>query len=254
MKKKIILLYFLVILHIADILGKDPICISLGDACGPALMLRNLKIRTEAFPFDWLVSPFDAFYQALVSDFSLFLADLTMRPDKTGVIDHYGLHFTHDWPTIHNPHIDALGSDYISNCKLLTEWEQVLPLVREKYKRRIERFKKICLGEDKVIFIRGGSFLSAQEEAILIRDFFRDKYPTLEFILLVISSQEEFKVDWELENIRNFYLKEWHDPAGLADILKKIDPTFTHLLKKDITVTEAEFDDMTCNRCLASSD
>jgi hypothetical protein len=230
--------------------GELPICISLGDACGPVLMLRDLKIRTEAFPFDWIQSPFDAFYKALVSDFAFFLTDLTMRPDKQGVIDHYGFNFTHDWPTIHDPHINPLTSDFIGNCQLFNEWEKALPLVREKYHRRIERLKQMCLGRNKIIFIRSGSFSRPKEEALMIRDFFSKKYPTLEFLLVVLSSQENFKTEWNIDHIKNFYLKKWHDPAGLAKILQKVDPVFNNLPTKGMAITSSEFD-MMCETCLS---
>jgi hypothetical protein len=210
-----------------------PICISLGDACGPALMLRDLGLRREAFPFDWTVSPYDAFIKALTEDFQFFLTDLKMRPGNQGVIDHYGIHFTHDWPTNQNPHIDALHADSVGNNELASHWQNALPAVRQKYARRIERFRTVCSGSDKVIFIRSGDsgpdLPSIKNKAIVIRDYLRAQYPQLDFILVYISGNPVFQTPWNIDRIKNFYDTNWHNPNGLAHMLKQVDPAFNNL-------------------------
>jgi len=144
MLKKIIFILFFSIFNTKNILTETPLCISLGGTCGPALNLRDLKIRTEAYPFDWLVSPFESLYRALTDDFELFLINIQVAPHKNGVIDHYGFHFTHDWPTILDHDFDPLTTDFIGCSTLYPEWEMALPSVRKKYQRRIKRFKKTC--------------------------------------------------------------------------------------------------------------
>ena len=59
----------LVLLGNSTMFPKMPLCISLGAACGSAMMLRDLNLRTEAYPFDWVVSHGDVVYQALSTDF-----------------------------------------------------------------------------------------------------------------------------------------------------------------------------------------
>ncbi len=243
-----ILFYILIIFNTTNIWAKQTVCISLGDACGPAIMLRNLKIRYEAFPFDWTVSPFDGLYAALTSDFAYFLEDLTIRPGGQGVIDHYGIHFTHDWPTVHNPHINPLNADFVPNCQLFHEWEKALPAVKEKYRRRIERLRAMCESQNRIIFIRSGTFKS-EDEAIMLRDFFRAKYPDLDFLLIAISHQDNFKTEWNIEGIKNFHLQRWDDSAGLARILQQVDPIFNSLRNQDIEIFNSE-SELICQECL----
>lgn len=223
------------------VLSETPICISLGGACGPAIMLRQLGLRTEAYPFDWIISSFESFQKAFLSDFEFFLTHLTERTDKIGVIDYYGFHFTHDWPTVNAPNIDSLHADYVGNYKLISTWETTVPLVKEKYKRRIERLKKICQGSSKVIFIREitgnppqSDLHPHQQEAVMIRDLFRTKYPNLDFMIVALSSSEIAKTDWGLENIKNVYFPVWDNSRHLAEILHEIDPVFDYLLHRTI--------------------
>jgi hypothetical protein len=222
-----------VLFFYATSLISHPICISLGDGCGPAMMLRDLGLRREAFPFDWTVSYWDAFIRAFTDDFQFFLTDLKMRPGNQGVIDYYGIHFTHDWPTNENPHIDALNADFIGNNELFHSWQQALPLVRQKYARRIERFRNVCRGRDKVIFIRSGDsgadLPTIQNKAIAIRDYLKSQYPTLDFTLVYISGNPVFQEPWNIDRIKNFYDTNWHNPNGLAHMLKQVDPAFNKL-------------------------
>ncbi len=233
--------------------SKIPLCISLGNACGPAINLRDLKIRKEAYPFDWIVSPSSALYKALTDDFSQFLTDIKPRPDNTGVIDSYGFHFTHDWPTEHQPVIDAATSDFVGNAVLHGQWEEVVPLVREKYLRRIKRFKEACLGQEKVVFIRWNS---RKEDLEILRDVFRNKYPNLDFILIAVSHEEDFKEPWNIPYIKNFCRDQWYDPMGLARMLAQVDPAFNDIINtKNIDIdTESHDGHESCCSCNCDCD
>lgn len=204
MFKKILFLLVLTLVSAETIFSQQPVCISLGAACGSAMHLRSLGLRTAAYPFDWIISPFESLYEALNDDFSHFLTELTLREDGNGVIDYYGFHFTHDWPTKNNPNIDPLNTEFIGVESLYPEWEKALPLVREKYRRRIQRFREACLGNERVYFFR--TEYVNQEQAIMIRDLIRYKYPTLDFVLVVSTIGEKFKKPWNIDGIKNFYI------------------------------------------------
>jgi len=159
------------------------------------------------------------------------------------VIDHYDIHFTHDWPTVHQPRIDALSADCVGNCVLAPAWEQALPAVREKYRRRIERFRKVCREQEKVFFFRSGS---NRAQAIILRDFFREAYPSLNFILIIPTEDANDQQAWQIEGIRNFYATSWHAPAEWARKLKGIDPAFA-----DVKVIKHSFGGgVACQHCL----
>ncbi len=44
--------------------------ISLGAACAPAWQIRNFTEQETAFPFDWLVLPFNSLLEILRNDFA----------------------------------------------------------------------------------------------------------------------------------------------------------------------------------------
>ena len=46
--------------------------ISLGQSCTVAGAVRDYGIREFAFPFDWIVSPFNSLYQVFEDDFKFF--------------------------------------------------------------------------------------------------------------------------------------------------------------------------------------
>lgn len=162
--------------------AKETIIISLGSACGTASVLSDLKYRMSAYPFDWLISPFDSLCAALEDDFAHFLSDL--YPDHGAIIDAYKFQFYHDFPK-EGPYESALAE------------------VKEKYERRINRFREACLGTNPVIFIR--SEVISKQEAVILRDLLMRKYPLLNFTILAISLDESFKQPWHLYRIRNFF-------------------------------------------------
>ncbi len=202
---------YIILLWSLHNLYSKPLYISLGGACAPAINLRNLGLRTQAYPFDWIISPFESLYQALNEDFKYFLEDTRIVPKKTGVIDHYHFYFTHDWQK------KSLAPD---ESIIHPDWEKSLPAVKEKYQRRIDRFRKACRGSETVYFIRAEYI--TQEQAIKLRGLFRTKYPTLYFLLIVFNNSEDFKEPWHIDSIRNFYLPSWDDVTAFEETLKKI--------------------------------
>lgn len=252
MLQKKLLYVFVLFLSIQDIVAKIPLCISLGAACGPALTLRDLKLRAEAYPFDWVISPFDSLYKALEDDFEFFLTDLQLRPDQTGIIDYYGFHFTHDLPTVHNQTFNVLETDFTGNCTLYHQWENALPLVREKYQRRIKRFRNVCRGKEKVFFIRSET---NKAEALLLRDFFKTKYPQLDFVLIVFSSDPSFAQFWNIPHIINFHSLQWYDPVGWGTMLQHSIPEFKDLITpRSIIVGGYSTNELWCLNCALNSD
>jgi hypothetical protein len=195
-------LFFILILSTNALLA-NTLYISLGAACSSSLVLRELNLRKEAYPFDWILSPHESLCQALASDFEWFLTDLALRPDSTGVIDHYGLHFVHDWPTSADSRFDALKGDFTGASRLIDNWEAYTPSVRKKYQRRISRFRNACTGNDLVCFVR--TEYVNQKEALEIRDIIKNRYPELNFTLLVISTAESFHIPWGFDNILNLH-------------------------------------------------
>lgn len=198
--------------------------ISLGQACNVAGALRDNGLRMQAYPFDWTVSPFSALYNAINDDFKNFLQEdsLSIRiSDRYGVLDYYGFHFVHDFPANqpNDAFAELIGENHVTGGIIVDNWKEFLPTVKEKYYRRIERFKKACLGEEHVYFIRYGD--TSKNQATLLRDLLIKKYPTINFTLIILGTSYEMHQNWNLEQIKNFYLNE-NNPKEWNALFKKL--------------------------------
>lgn len=165
--------------------------ISLGFNCTPATVVWQYKLRTASYPFDWIWSHHDQLYHALEDDLEHFCEPESLQPGSgnNGVLDYYGFQFMHDFPT--------------ENGILTHNWKDSIPIVYEKYQRRIHRFKEICSGRDKVYFIR--YYFVTKAQAITLRNLLIKKYPNLDFTLIVVGPNHELKYDWQQEKIINFH-------------------------------------------------
>lgn len=113
--------------------------ISLGRACDIAHQIRRHFGQTEAYPFDWLITPFQGLIKTIDSDFGGFLSI-----DQLIIKDNYVYGRDSDIIYYH----DFEGVD-ASNL------EKLLPEVREKYARRVDRWQKAISTGEPILFIRG---------------------------------------------------------------------------------------------------
>lgn len=165
---------------------KETIFVSLGSHCGPAGILRELGLRKCAFPFDWIVtSNTDVLIELLNNDFQGLLETKNLKRDvlNPGLILNilYDIHFLHEW------HLRDLNFT-IENCT------DNIQIMKEKYERRIDRFRKLKNYQGRVVFIRDTSNVetgTTEEEAICLRDALDKFFPDLDFSLVVINQKEE---------------------------------------------------------------
>ena len=112
-----------------------PLFISLGSACEVVANIENHGLRHASFPFDWLLSvgP-QAITQVLKDDFQFFLDEdyFDPHPYHRDVIVNrrYRIELRHDW----------LGTNLWDH---FYQYRETLPEIREKYQRRIARFKSL---------------------------------------------------------------------------------------------------------------
>ena len=186
--------------------------ISLGQACTVAGAMREYGIRITAYPFDWIVSPFQGLYQALSDNFEHFLQEdsLTIRSyDRYGVVDYCGFEFVHDFPVMqpNDEFAELIGEGHVTGGVLRDDWRSFLPQVKTKYKRRIDRLHDtFSTAQEKIYLIRYGGI--SREQAIQLRDLLYKRYPQLDFELIVLAHSSDMKNKWDLKNIQNFYLDE----------------------------------------------
>lgn len=111
--------------------------ISLGYFCEVAKDLAIIGLRDTSSPFDWVISDFDGVIYAMESEFDGFLDYFNLKQNslhKSHYLDSkFGIYFYHDFSKY-----QSLQKQYSS--------------VREKYYRRIRRFRKKIT--DPTLFIR----------------------------------------------------------------------------------------------------
>ena len=197
------------------LIGKK-IGISLGGSCSPAGQLRTLierhyGIRDQAFPFDWLISPFEAVYKCLEDDFNNFLNPACLEiyqhqgPGWTGVLNTcYGLKFIHDFPT--NNHPTAWSEDDAAfDGAVISNFLNQLYVVQAKYERRIKRFREVLAGDNEIVFIRS---MATKEQSIRLYNLIKSRYPNLNFTLIVADSTGEIMQPWGIPGIKNMYVPD----------------------------------------------
>jgi len=240
--KHIIIISLISLLYQFDV--KGVYLISLGGDCTVATVLRSLGLRTAAYPFDWMFSHYDPLYKALADDFNHFLDpnSLKIGDDPRIIVDAYGLLFVHDFPTIYHP-AALTESETHGWAQVRDDWREFIQPIREKYQRRIERFRSVLSGSEQVFLIRYS--LPNRDEAIRLRDLIINRYPYLNFTLVAVSGSAADNTEWGLEKIRNFFVV-----YGSPDFLVRwqnifaelgIDP---HAVKQGF---DCEDDDEGCN-------
>lgn len=176
-----------------------PVAISIGGFCHLALGLKHHGIRKEAYPFDWVITPSQSLIKVITEDFYNFFSLQHMQ----GFTNTYtGMAFVHDFPSLKDiyypdemPHEESRSvpgneNEYVWNYK--------------KYMRRIERFKKVLSSNKKVILLRSPA---TKKEALIIRDLFISKYPSLNFTLVVVNHDPVIhEGPWNEERILNYYV------------------------------------------------
>ncbi|MBA3815914.1 MAG: hypothetical protein H0X29_05240 [Parachlamydiaceae bacterium] len=183
---------------ILEINEETPIAISIGGMCYVALALKHYGIRKEAYPFDWVISPTASLIKVINEDFLNYFSPEYIA----GVTNVYtGIAFVHDFPNslkeAYYPEAD-LEKNYSSEKESELQWNY------EKYNRRINRFIAVLSSDKPVVLIRSEA---TREEALLIRDLFRFKYPLLNLKLVVINHNLEVHGGvWNEEGILNYYL------------------------------------------------
>lgn len=185
-----------------------PLFISLGSWCVPALIMRQFGLRHAAYPFDWnACGSFDDFYTNLKNDFKDFLLkeNLVWTPAAPTIVHDNGskIAFFHDFPILGN-----------GNHNIAPNFLDAYPSIKDKYNRRITRFRETLSSASPVIFIRIDA-AGNRTQTIRLRDLIALQYPHLEFLIIQLGATAEYKQPWNLDRIINFYIdKSALDPLN----------------------------------------
>ena len=184
----------------------EPMIISLGSHCEVADAIKSNKFRVTAFPFDWLLTiDLNQFLSLLEEDFAFLMdrAYLNQQPDGSVINTKYNVHFRHDWFTDR-------------------DFEEYFPEINEKYERRIHRFRELNEYKKKVYFIRApfdpsltSDPISKEHQKIdcnnaeALRNTLRQKFPNLDFHLVIINYvEEQVPIFPEMEKIIEFKVRK----------------------------------------------
>ncbi|MFI5343498.1 MAG: DUF1796 family putative cysteine peptidase [Chlamydiales bacterium] len=173
----------------------NPIYVSLGSHCEVTNFIGYNGLRTAAYPFDWMLTFNRSLISVLEQDFAFYVDETYLKSHRFGVVNrYYQIDFRHDWP------------DFGQNWHKM-DIRRILPEVQDKYQRRIERFYELAQHKGKVFFIRAPLDIDysldvyptftkeakriTSEEALAIRNLLLDKFPNLDFNLIIINYAEE---------------------------------------------------------------
>jgi len=130
------------------------IYIPLGRVCQSTCLVKELDLRKQAYPFDWITSPIESMVQCLENDFAGFHEEVRLDQndwtrDESQIVDKLGFRFHHDYPT--SSTLTFEDNEY-SEDPIRSSWKEYYPVVYDKYMRRIQRFRD-AMREPNVIGI-----------------------------------------------------------------------------------------------------
>jgi hypothetical protein len=188
--------------------------LTVGFDCSPAGALRGLNLRSEALPFDWVVSNISSLEKCFQDNFMKYHTNLKLEHSKTRLIDEYGFMFPHDYPLMDinkntdNVTIDRIGEGIIGEEKnkiITNNWQQFYSIAKEKYDRRIKRFLNIVNDDKPIILLCRYS----TKDVLLLRNLFL-KYYNKQNIFYINSSNEKI-VDNFIINCNTEVNGNWND-------------------------------------------
>lgn len=167
----------------------NPIFISLGSWCNVAINLQKNGMRHAAFPFDWVASvDCEKFLKIFQTDFEYFLDDKYLFiKDSHAFNDYYNLEFPHD---------------IFFEPEEFEEWIEF----KDKYTRRIKRFRELGDYKGKVYFIRSSfgysnhpdRYFKCKENISISTEYsqrlyntLRNIFPRLDFALIISDPAKE---------------------------------------------------------------
>ncbi len=188
--------------------------VSLGGACDVARAARQNGLRTTAYPFDWLITPYKSLYEAFADDFQhvLLPEEVYVRDDGKAVVDGYGFMYIHDFPSVRYP-IAPNDTEIMPVHGIASTWFDALSIVQAKFQRRLARLINFLCEGKLVALVRYNEM--GKEEAQEFIDLLKLKYPQAKVVLVVLGDTQEFREPWNIPHVRNMYIdkkyfKNWN--------------------------------------------
>ncbi len=156
--------------------------ISLGRTCRVARLCQKTKLRSYAFPFDWIVTPFSSLCELIENDFEGFFnfKHFTRWVEGKQIINtRYDFYFPHE-PI----HLEDWSD---SSEGLLPKTEQAQNSYREtqeKYNRRIARFYEAFASTIPLYLVREDI---TKDETIYLYELLKKRFPFKTFTVIGVE-------------------------------------------------------------------
>lgn len=197
--------------------------LGMGMDCRCSQTMRAAGLQFLSFPFDWLRGPsLPERAHHMVDDFPHWLNPETLKP----VDSPHTTALTTIWT-------DCFGYTFVHDFHRSVPMDEELPKVRAKYRRRIERMKRLIGASSRVLLVcveMPGFPTVAEEHPGEVRRILRTKWPDVQFDFLIIRNCEDGAVADEdrpdgIRMVRRNYLRTGGtapaaDVDGLAAWLK----------------------------------
>jgi hypothetical protein len=160
--------------------------ITIGKHCAPAAALRKLNLREFALPFDWVQVEPRQLCDIIQNNFKAYHDNLVFHGSR--IRDGYGVYFPHDYPTIEHAELcinEEADIGGIVEKQIVADWRTHIPVIQEKYARRIERFHSILSSTAPIIALFEGSV----HDIPLIRDTFAKRYNKQNIVYVIATSE-----------------------------------------------------------------
>lgn len=176
--------------------------ISLGPDCNSSIAVRNLQLRKNAYPFDWVVAPANAIISILENDFSGYHTNVHMN--------------WNGW--VKNQYEIEFPNDFTKECG--DDWVNQHPAMIEKYDRRIQRFRDLMNAENPLVIFLGHSM----PDVLNIKKKIQEKYnrPNIYFIVKTGDRAEDDNVFHMFEPTDSFTSNEWNDSELWRPTVEKV--------------------------------
>ena len=227
----------------------DNIIINIGYNCASNDILKKFNLKTYSYPFDDKLVYEIPLINCLKDDFKDFMNEkyFTLFIDRECPVNKYGICLSHLFPveeTNENDNdyystndvekilnikfcdfIDEKITDYKYNLHghikpriLCKNYLNILPEFKNKFDRRINRFRDAMLSNKNIYLFRYDKI--SKESCIEIYNILIERYPTVNIKIITISKYDEkFKENWMHKNILNYFINEDNE---LDNIFKNI--------------------------------
>lgn len=194
-----------------DEFKKEYIVIGLGHNCSVPIHIKHFRLSEFTFPLNWLEVNFDALYKVFKNNFENFF-------DKTNLVDQ-GVVERSTNRTIMDKQYNIISFHDFPINDYMHEYNKV----KEKFEKRIRRLYRALYSNKLVYFIR--TEITKKQTELFI-NLINSKFPLLNYIFVAIDDTDEFKEEWSMDKVKNFYLKDykkpWYNPDTWKIIFKKL--------------------------------